>query len=169
MSPVERPTPYPTPYCSARKVPVSAIIIHDTASRTAESALSWFGMAGRGDSGSSSHVIIDRDGTIWRVVGDDKVAWHAGKSELNGVSGCNAFSLGVELVDADDKATDPYPDAQFDAVVAWCAAACIKHSIPLNRIVGHCHVSPGRKVDPGAEFPWAKFLLAVARQIEASA
>jgi AmpD protein len=26
-----------------------------------------------------------------------------------------------------------------------------------ERVVGHCHVSPGRKVDPGPKFDWEGF------------
>lgn len=107
-------------------------------------------------------MVIDRDGTIYRVVPDDRVAWHAGKSTLHAQPNVNGFSLGVELVDADDGVNDPYPEAQLNAAAEWCGIACARYRIPLNRIVGHRDIAPGRKVDPGSDFAWSDFLLRVA-------
>ena len=33
--------------------------------------------------------------------------------------------------------------------------------ITKERIVGHCDVSPGRKIDPGQYFDWARYLQAL--------
>jgi N-acetylmuramoyl-L-alanine amidase len=160
MAVVEQPTSG-SPHFSLRTQPISAIIIHDTASYTAQSALNWFANP---TSRVSAHVVIDRDGTIFRVVLDSRVAWHAGISTLHGIAGCNGYSLGVELVDAVDG-EDIYPAPQWRAAVEWCAEAVRRYRIPLNRIVGHCHVSPGRKIDPGTDFPWYDFLLAIAIRV----
>ena len=152
---VEEKNPgFTAPACSPRIQRISAIVLHDTASHTAQSALSWFKNPA---SKVSAHVVIDRDGTIWRVVPDDKVAWHAGKSMLAGQTGVNGFSLGVEMVYDNDA--DPYPAAQLGAVVEWCVAKCQAYLIPTTRIVGHQHIAlpPGRKVDPGPDFPWGTF------------
>lgn len=142
---------------------ITAIVLHDTASRTAASALSWFQ---RPESRVSTHVLVDRDGTVYRVVDDDKVAWHAGRSVLHGEEGVNAFSLGVELVDAnDDASVDPYPEPQLAAAVEWVAEKAALYGVPLNRVVAHRDVSPGRKIDPGNDFDFATFLLRVARRM----
>lgn len=154
-----------SPHQSPRRVPISAIVIHDTGGKTAASALSWFAYP---TSTVSAHVVIDRDGRIYRVVPDAQKAWHAGVSVLHGVANVNNYSLGVELVDNDDS--DPYPDAQLNAAALWCARAAKLYRIPLNRIVGHdaiC-VPYGRKVDPGRDFPWVVFLDAVAQLIRLS-
>lgn len=158
----ETPTPYPCVNHSARTRPVTAIVIHDTASFNADGSLMWFHQS-KGDQAVSCHVLIDRTGRIWRVVPDDRVAWHAGRSTLHGVEHVNRFSLGVELVDADDyNDPKPYTAEQLDACARWCAAKCREFAIPLNRIVGHDMIAPGRKVDPGKDFPWSQFLLDVA-------
>lgn len=142
-----------------RPVKISAIILHDTGGYSAQSAISWFQDPA---SGVSAHVVIDTDGTIWRVVPDNRVAWHAGKSSLHGVDRCNDYSLGVELVDANDAT--PYPPSQWSAAVRWCAWKARQYGIPLNRIVSHAAVAlpPGRKVDPGRDFDWLRFLRGVA-------
>lgn len=132
-------------YTPAHARVIRRIILHDTASHTAQSALAWFG---RPDSRVSAHVVIDRDGTIYRVVLDEHIAWHA--------RGANRDSLGVELVDMTD---DPYPRAQMAACLHWVASRCALYGIPPERVLGHCDVSvpPGRKTDPGPDFPWAAF------------
>lgn len=149
-----------SPHHSARRASIKCVIIHTTESDTAASALDWFK---RPESKVSAHVVIDRDGTVWTVVPEERAAWHAGKSSLFGEmvgTSVNHLSLGVELV---GKATQQtFPVAQLDAAALWVAQRCAQYGIPLNRIVGHCHVSPGRKVDPGPAFPWLRFLKVVA-------
>jgi N-acetylmuramoyl-L-alanine amidase len=151
-----------SPNHSARPIGtvVDCIVIHDTGSHTAASTLNWFS---RPESGVSAHVVIDRDGTVYRCVPDTRKAWHAGKSVLHGRENVNNFSLGVELVDVDPGPA--YTALQLDAAVRWCADKVARFNIPLNRIVGHDAVSPGRKVDPGPDFGWRSFLLRVASAV----
>ena len=47
---------------------------------------------------ASAHVLIGRDGEVWKLVDFDKQAYHAGRSILNGRKACNQWTLGVELV-----------------------------------------------------------------------
>ena len=42
----------------------------------------------------SSHYIIDRDGKIYQLVEDLKIAWHAGKSKWDKFNNLNEFSIG---------------------------------------------------------------------------
>jgi N-acetylmuramoyl-L-alanine amidase len=46
----------------------------------------------------SAHLVIDRDGKITQLVPFNRVAWHAGPSILDGKSGCNNFTIGIEFV-----------------------------------------------------------------------
>lgn len=47
-----------------------------------------------------------------------------------------------------------FPDAQVEAV-AWQVAEWVtRFGILPEHVVGHEHVSPGRKTDPGPAFPW---------------
>ena len=127
---------------------VDAIIIHDTGSLNAAGTFSWFDHAA---SQASAHYLIDRDGSAYRLVPDARKAWHAGSSSLWGRADLNLTSIGIELVDV---SADPYPMAQMGSLIALTVELCIRHkAIALNRIVGHDHIAPGRKVDPGADFP----------------
>ncbi|MBI4637669.1 MAG: N-acetylmuramoyl-L-alanine amidase [Candidatus Rokubacteria bacterium] len=153
---------YPSPNQNSRQGhAVDCIVLHDTGGKTAEGALSWMASP---RSEASAHYVVGRNGTVWRMVADEARAWHAGKSELWGRTDVNTFSIGIEIVDDTDD--DPYPQAQLEAVTALCADLCLRHpGILLNRIVGHEHVAPGRKIDPGRDFPWRAFLLDVAQRL----
>ena len=71
----------------------------------------------------SSHYLVDRDPpTVYRLVDESQRAWHAGPSAWQGLTGLNASSIGIEIVNAGflDSAQGPYqayPDAQIDRVV----------------------------------------------------
>jgi N-acetyl-anhydromuramyl-L-alanine amidase AmpD len=105
--------------------------------------------------------VIDREGGIWRVVPDDRVAWHAGVSELAGAPNVNHFSLGIELVGRETQAD--FPALQVESAAEWCAAKCRQYGIPVSRIVTHAAVALplGRKVDPGPGLRMDAFRAAV--------
>ncbi len=102
----------------------------------------------------SAHFLVDRQGALTQFVDTDLAAWHAGASELAGVSGVNRFSVGVEL-EGDEET--PYTDAQYETLNRLLAALGAAHpAITPARIVGHEHVAPGRKRDPGPRFDWGR-------------
>ena len=151
---------YPVPHRDLRpSARITAIVLHDTGGENAEGTLSWFmDPASR----VSSHYLVGLDGTVYALVPDQQRAWHAGRSILHGVGVVNDFSIGIEIVDADD--TTPYPEPQVDALVELVAGLCQTYRIPLNRVVGHADICIplGRKADPGPDFPWFDFLVRVA-------
>lgn len=101
----------------------------------------------------SSHVLIRRDGTILQFVPFHKRAWHAGESEFKGRRNCNDFSIGIELEGTD---TSNFVDIQYEKLSRICRLLMASHSIPLEHIVGHSDIAPGRKTDPGVCFDWSK-------------
>ena len=46
----------------------------------------------------SSHYVLDLDGTAYRLVPEDRTAWHAGKSWWRGREALNGTSIGIEIV-----------------------------------------------------------------------
>jgi N-acetyl-anhydromuramoyl-L-alanine amidase len=97
----------------------------------------------------SSHFFIRRDGATLQFVSCDQRAWHAGTSSWNGRDNCNDWSIGVELEGLEGAAFEP---AQYRALRRLLHALMRRH--PLEDLVGHEHVAPGRKSDPGARFDW---------------
>lgn len=109
----------------------------------------------------SSHYVIDEDGTIYRLVADEKRAWHAGPSSWLGRDNVNHFSIGIELQNGGYHAgyaiTGVWPEFAKPQIVALkqlLRYLIEKFAIDPNRIIGHEDIAPGRKIDPGPAFPW---------------
>jgi AmpD protein len=98
----------------------------------------------------SAHFFIRRDGQLWQFVSCDDRAWHAGSSCWDGRDNCNDYSVGIELEGLEHQA---FEAAQYEALATLSAA--IGQRYPIAHIVGHEHIAPGRKADPGAQFDWA--------------
>ena len=45
----------------------------------------------------SCHFLIDRKGEILRMVKENRVAWHAGKSKWKNFNNLNKYSIGIEI------------------------------------------------------------------------
>jgi len=73
------------------------VILHDTAGRL-ERGNSAAYLASANTAKASVHFVVELDGTIVQQVPTNRRANHAGASSFNGRSGCNAFSIGIELV-----------------------------------------------------------------------
>jgi len=103
----------------------------------------------------STHYVIDREGQVFQLVPDDKVAWHAGISYWRHIPNLNAKSIGIELQN-DTLGQSPFPEKQIDAFVKLAKKIIHKYSIPAENVVSHSDIAPKRKVDVGKEFPWKK-------------
>ena len=130
-----------------REMVPTLIVIHYTGDNSCEGALSWL-INSRGKKAVSANLVIDKDGTIYQVLPFNVVGWHAGSSEYNGRANCNSFSIGIECVGIGDG----WPDEQVEAVRAVIAA--LYSYYPIEDVVGHSDIAPGRKADPGPNFPW---------------
>lgn len=92
----------------------------------------------------SAHYLILRDGTIYQLVADQNIAWHAGVSEMpDGRKNVNDFSIGVEVINTKDG---KFTDAQYSALNSLIAGLQKKYEIKY--ILGHDEIAPGRKTDP---------------------
>ncbi len=98
----------------------------------------------------SAHFLIRRDGQLLQFVGCDQRAWHAGQSTWRGRDNCNDWSIGIELEGLEGGLFEP---AQYQALVRLLQA--LQRRYPVRELVGHEHVAPGRKQDPGPGFDWA--------------
>ncbi|MEI9966134.1 MAG: N-acetylmuramoyl-L-alanine amidase [Candidatus Moraniibacteriota bacterium] len=102
--------------------------------------------------GVSAHYLIGRDGTIYRLVEEKNVSYHAGESRVpDGRTNVNDFSIGIELINNDKG--DEYTDAQYAAVRALVAD--IKKRYSIKYVLGHDDIAPDRKSDPW-NFDWKK-------------
>lgn len=104
----------------------------------------------------SAHFFIERDGQLTQFVSCIERAWHAGESVYAGRTGCNDFSLGIELEGTDHQ---PYSDAQY-ATLNDLTSLLLRHypQLTAKRICGHSDIAPLRKTDPGPAFDWGRYL-----------
>jgi N-acetylmuramoyl-L-alanine amidase len=107
---------------------------------------------------SSHYLVNDVPPTIYRLVEEDRRAWHAGVSSWQGNTNLNSSSIGIEIVNAGPNVPGwaDYPEPQVRAVVELVADIVRRHKIRPDRIVGHSDIAPQRKVDPGPKFPWKR-------------
>lgn len=108
----------------------------------------------------SAHYLVDADGTVLRLVAEDRRAWHAGASQWGDVTDVNSQSIGIELANPGHHAGyPPFPEAQMAAMEGLLGAILPRWSIPPERVLGHACIAPGRKIDPGEKFDWRRLAL----------
>ena len=101
--------------------------------------------------GVAPHYMVARDGTVYRLVADKDIAYHAGESEMkDGRQNVNDFSIGVEILNTKE---DEYTEAQYQAVSDLIGY--LKGNYAIKYVVGHDDIAPGRKTDPW-NFKWNK-------------
>lgn len=105
----------------------------------------------------SCHYLIEEDGRIFRLVDEDKRAWHAGRGEWQKCCDVNSRSIGIEIVNpGHEHGYRAFPEEQITSVIALCRDILGRHTIPASRIIAHSDMAPDRKEDPGELFPWDK-------------
>ena len=105
----------------------------------------------------SCHYLIDRKGEILKMVNENKVAWHAGKSKWKSFKNLNKNSIGIELINKGHEfGYEKFSKVQISKLIKLCLNLKRKYNIKDSNIVGHSDIAPLRKQDPGEKFPWKK-------------
>ena len=122
----------------------------------------------------SVHGFIHPDGTYEKMVSSPGKAFHAGKSEWNGLQHLNSHYLGFELLVQGEhdfgtfsKAIEQegtYTEEQFKTSVETVKWWMNQYDIPADNVVRHSDCSGDHvrgngkgKVDPGSAFDWERF------------
>jgi N-acetylmuramoyl-L-alanine amidase len=133
---------------------IDMLVLHYTGMTTAAAALERLCDP---DARVSAHYVVEENGAIWRLVPENRRAFHAGVSCWEGESDLNAVSLGIEIVNPGHEwGYRRFPEVQMASVEALCADLVSRHSIPAHRVVGHSDIAPDRKIDPGELFDWPR-------------
>jgi len=105
----------------------------------------------------SAHYLVEEDGRVYRLVAENKRAWHAGFSHWAGTSDINDRSIGIEIVNPGHEfGYRPFPEVQMVTVETLLAEILDRHGIAADRVVGHSDIAPSRKQDPGELFDWQR-------------
>ena len=99
----------------------------------------------------SALFVIRRSGRLLQFVSCDRRAWHAGVSSWRGRANCNDYSIGIELEGLEGKR---FMAAQYTQLATLLRA--LSRRYPIAAVVGHEHVAPSRKHDPGRGFDWGR-------------
>jgi N-acetylmuramoyl-L-alanine amidase len=110
----------------------------------------------------SAHYVVTDDSSpvVYRIVDENRNAWHAGESSWYGRTYLNNRSIGIEIVHPGWERNNsgnmgaPFPPAQMNAVIALTKEIAKRHDIKPENIIGHSDIAPLRKQDPGPSFPW---------------
>lgn len=131
------------------------VILHYTGMESAAAACAWLCNP---LSGVSCHYLVDEDGSITQMVGEEMRAWHAGVSSWEGETDINSRSIGIEIQNPGHTlGYRAFPDQQVKAVIALVHDIMARNAVPSSRVLAHSDVAPGRKIDPGELFDWAWF------------
>src|SRR5579862_5425049 len=92
------------------------IVLHYTGMQTGEAALERL----RDPAAKvSAHYLIEEDGRIFRLVPEERRAWHAGLSFWKGERDINAVSIGIEIVNPGHEfGYRDFPDVQVEGAIA---------------------------------------------------
>lgn len=156
------------------------VVIHFTAGRSAKTSIRTLTDP---NVKASAHLVIGRDNTITQLVPFDTIAWHAGKSNWEGRSGFNGYSIGIEIDNAGrlDKQGEEYLSwfkktykstevfqgthrneskptywhryTEKQIEIVEEITRLLVDTYNVTLILGHEEISPGRKTDPGPAFP----------------
>lgn len=145
----------PSPNFDDRALPISMIVLHYTGMQDAESAIARLRDP---EAKVSAHYVVAEDGTVLRLVDEEKRAWHAGVAKWRDItSDINSASIGIEIVNPGHEfGYRPFPDEQIASVIQLVMQIKDRYEITRGNIVGHSDIAPTRKRDPGELFPWGK-------------
>jgi len=147
---IDRPSPNHGPRAGA----VDMLVLHYTGMRSVEEALARLCSP---TAAVSAHYLVGEDGMVWRLVDEDRRAWHAGVSSWRGQRDVNGASIGIELANPGHEfGYRAFPETQMAALEALARGILARHAIPARNVVGHSDVAPARKQDPGELFDWPR-------------
>ena len=105
----------------------------------------------------SCHYLINRGGKVIKMVKENKIAWHAGKSKWKKFQNLNKYSIGIELVNKGHRyGYQNFTGDQINSLIFLCKNIKKKYEIREENFLAHSDIAPLRKIDPGEKFPWKK-------------
>jgi len=124
------------------------VVIHHTAQDSLGQTIRTFHSE---KAGVSAHYVVSRTGKVVQMVNDYYRAHHAGIGKWGNDTDLNSSSIGIEL--DNNGTTDPWTDAQINALTELLSYLKVKYNIPQANFIGHMDLAPTRKNDP-SRFPW---------------
>jgi len=132
---------------------IRCICLHHSGSSNAAGDLNYLSQSHNPDGSriyAGYHYYINDRGMVYQLIDDRKRAWHAGQSIVHGQvdrggKSINGISLGICLTGDGKRA---FSESQYASLIQLVYAKSVIYQVLPTFIVGHFHVSPGRKIDP---------------------
>ena len=124
----------PSKYKTQKRRSTRHIIIHSTEAGLSSSLRS---LSRRGH----TNYLVDRDGTIYRIVHKNYRANHAGLSMWDGLTNISNHSIGIELV---GYSRDEFTDDQYSSLKWLIETFQDQYKIPDRDVLEHYRVAYGR-------------------------
>jgi N-acetylmuramoyl-L-alanine amidase len=106
----------------------------------------------------SAHYLINKKGDIIKMVKENNIAWHAGKSRWKNIINLNSQSIGIELENKGHQFRyENFSKKQITKLILLSKFLIKKYKIKKTNVLGHSDIAPLRKMDPGEKFPWHTF------------
>ncbi len=135
LSAIEVSNRYRSPRNPERKIRKSTeLIVLHTTEAPARSSLNKLSNMGE------AHFCVTEEGSIYRIMDRDRIAYHAGRSMWNGKEDVDNFSIGIECVGYHDKAM---PTVQIAAIRGLVKELQSMYGLSDERVVCHSHVAYG--------------------------
>lgn len=103
----------------------------------------------------SAHYILSPQGDVVSLVDEAQRAWHAGAGAWGEITDVNSRSIGIEL---NNDGSSPFAAPLMDALEELMRGIMERWAIRPERVIAHSDLAPGRKIDPGARFDWARLV-----------
>lgn len=142
----------PSPNCGPRRdgLRPTLIVIHYTAMKSADAAIKRLCDPA---AEVSAHYVIANTGEVTQLVHEDMRAWHAGAGRWHGQEDINSRSIGIEL---DNDSTHPFSNPLMHSLETLLPEIMTRWNVMPEGVIGHSDFAPGRKIDPGPRFDWAR-------------
>ena len=115
---------------------------------------------------TSYHYVVGANpARIYRLVDENRAAFHAGRSSWRGYTNLNESSIGIALVNRGSGGDhvgrglgdwEEYDPAQLDLAIELVKDVVNRHNVRPEFVLGHSDIAPQRKPDPGPRFPWKR-------------
>ena len=157
-----KPTWMKSPYNYDRgKQKVDMIVVHKTGDAVIGPAINQFL-----NGGTSAHYIVDRDGSVLKMVADEKAAGHASNENAQNQSHWGKQtrlawrSIGIENV---GTTKEGFTNEQYRSLIRLIQDLMKAHNVPRHRVIGHSDIltdglgslSTLRVGCPGRQFDWS--------------
>lgn len=129
---------HPTPNLRHGRNEVLGVVLHQTCSRDAETAVRTLTST---KNRKSAHVVIDYDGTRYVLAPPTAITMHAGRSLYKGRTDLNRCTIGIEFqANGVEWLLRPLTEKQIASAIEYLKPIIKEYNIPLDHITTHAIV-----------------------------